>query len=474
MDAISYSYADKAQKRIKKFIENPDSTSGVLTVPKTIAAGETITIPTGRVAILPDLQVDGDLVVNGDLFIPTGSMTSQVVQKVTSTDNAVVRFDGVTGQVQNSGVIIDDNNNVGIGTNSPIDGNIHIHTVANSSIKFTNSTTGQTSNDGLFVGINSAGDAYVFNKEAKTLNLGTNNLHRMIIDSVGNVGIGVTPLQHGAGYLAMQLKNCVSIIGTTGVDKYELTNAYYDGGAWRRINATQKPTRYSTYDGSYVWSIASSGAAGSAVTFTDAMTLDASGNLLVGTSSGGIQNANSFQYLVSNGQSYVTHITGTTGGTAYAVFGYGGTQIGSITQNGTTAVSYNTTSDYRLKENIRLADCKRFMDIKFVDYERIDGRHECGIIAHELQEIYPDLVFGEKDATEIRKVEISPAIEEVKDEDGNVITEAVEAVYEEQEFPVYQQVNYIGLIARIGTVVQQQAKLIEAMQLEINELKGAK
>lgn len=118
MDIISFNEASTANGRIESFIENPDSTSGVLTVPKTIAAGETITIPAGRVAILPDLQVDGDLVVDGDLFIPTGSMTSQVVQKVTSTDNAVVRFDGTTGQVQNSAITIDDSGNIGSGAQS--------------------------------------------------------------------------------------------------------------------------------------------------------------------------------------------------------------------------------------------------------------------------------------------------------------------------------------------------------------------
>lgn len=41
------------------------------------------------------------------------------VDKVASTDNAIVRFDGTTGEVQNSGVIIDDNGNVGIGDPSP-------------------------------------------------------------------------------------------------------------------------------------------------------------------------------------------------------------------------------------------------------------------------------------------------------------------------------------------------------------------
>lgn len=73
MDAISYSYADKQAKRIKKFINEPDSTSGVLTVPKVIASGETITIPSGRVAVLPNVQVDGVLDIQGEVFVPSGA-----------------------------------------------------------------------------------------------------------------------------------------------------------------------------------------------------------------------------------------------------------------------------------------------------------------------------------------------------------------------------------------------------------------
>lgn len=45
--------------------------------------------------------------------------TANKVGKVTSTDNVIVRFDGTTGDIQNSGVIVDDNANVGIGTTSP-------------------------------------------------------------------------------------------------------------------------------------------------------------------------------------------------------------------------------------------------------------------------------------------------------------------------------------------------------------------
>lgn len=75
MDAVSYSLASKQAQRIEKFIENPDSTSGIVTVPKTIASGETVTIPAGRVAVLPNVVVDGDLVVEdgGDVFVPAGA-----------------------------------------------------------------------------------------------------------------------------------------------------------------------------------------------------------------------------------------------------------------------------------------------------------------------------------------------------------------------------------------------------------------
>ena len=82
MDAISYSYADKQAKRIKKFINNPDSNSGIVTVPKVIEAGDSVTVPAGRVAVLPNVQVDGTLNVEGDgeIFIPAGATLSKVVE----------------------------------------------------------------------------------------------------------------------------------------------------------------------------------------------------------------------------------------------------------------------------------------------------------------------------------------------------------------------------------------------------------
>ena len=82
MDIISFNEAATANGRIEKFIKNPDSNSGIVTVPKVIGAGESVTIPAGRVAVLPNVQVVGEIVVEtgGEIFIPAGTTLSKVVE----------------------------------------------------------------------------------------------------------------------------------------------------------------------------------------------------------------------------------------------------------------------------------------------------------------------------------------------------------------------------------------------------------
>ena len=85
MDAVSYSNSAKQAKRIKRFIENPDSNSGVLTQPKVIEAGETVTIKSGRQAILTDM------VVNGDLVIEAGADVLMLASTVITLDYIVLK-----------------------------------------------------------------------------------------------------------------------------------------------------------------------------------------------------------------------------------------------------------------------------------------------------------------------------------------------------------------------------------------------
>ena len=69
MDIISLNEAATANGRIEKFNANPDSNSGILTQPRVIKAGETVTVKKGRQAILVDTVVNGDLVIEADADI---------------------------------------------------------------------------------------------------------------------------------------------------------------------------------------------------------------------------------------------------------------------------------------------------------------------------------------------------------------------------------------------------------------------
>ena len=100
MDAVSYAHSAKQAQRIEKFIENPDSTSGVLTQPSVIQIGETVTVPTGRTAILANTQIDGDLIIDGDVFIPTGSTITKDAIILIAPNNSMWKI-----TVSNTGVI---------------------------------------------------------------------------------------------------------------------------------------------------------------------------------------------------------------------------------------------------------------------------------------------------------------------------------------------------------------------------------
>lgn len=102
-----------------------------------------------------------------------------------------------------------------------------------------------------------------------------------------NLGLGVTPSAWSSGYRVMDFKTSGASIASSG-ESVQLGTNVYDNSGWKfAYTSSYKSSRYQQFDGAHSWySSTAGGTAGNAVSFTQAMTLDASGNLLVGTTSG--------------------------------------------------------------------------------------------------------------------------------------------------------------------------------------------
>jgi hypothetical protein len=243
----------------------------------------------------------------------------------------------------------------------------------------------------------------------------TNNAEAMTLDSSGNLGLKVTPSAWGStAYIAMQFPNGGSLSGYKGSVAPILnlsSNLYFDDTNDRYV-VNGAATRYSQNQGVHSWSNAASGTAGNIITFTQAMTLDTSGNLLLGTTSTTVNPGIVVYGGINNAQIQIGHASGVASGEGYIGFQYNGSAIGSITQNGTTGVLYNVTSDQRLKTNVVDATSGNIDDIKVRSFDWIaDGSHqEYGMVAQELIEVAPYAVNKPENPDEMMGVDYSKLV----------------------------------------------------------------
>ena len=273
-------------------------------------------------------------------------------------------------------------------------------------------------------------DGIVFFTNATTLSGGS---ERARIDSSGRFGIGVTPSAWGSGYKVLQIGNAGFM--NSGASTWFYNNSYFDGTN-NIYTTTAAATRYVQASGAHNWDIAASGTAGTSISFTQAMTLDASGNLGIGTTS--FTNSSGGAKIGSSGRLEISSTTTSSSDIAYWRNANG--IVGAINISGSTT-TYATSSDYRLKNTI--APMTGALDkvalLKPCTYKwNADGSDGEGFIAHELAEVVPQCVTGDKDAV---------------DEEGN---------------PKYQGIDTSFLVAILTAALQEAVAKINSLEARLD------
>ena len=158
--------------------------------------------------------------------------------------------------------------------------------------------------------------------------------------------------------------------------------------------------------------------------FSEKMRITSAGQLIIGDTSSIA--ASSLYGINDTNDCFIRTQNNSTGSNnPFAIFHANNTnQIGSIVCTN-TATEYNTTSDYRLKENVQTLEngLERLNNLKPVKFNwKEDGTSSEGFIAHETQEVFPDAVSGEKDGEKMQGMDY-----------GRITPLLVKAIQEQQE-----------------------------------------
>jgi hypothetical protein len=250
------------------------------------------------------------------------------------------------------------------------------------------------------------------------------------IDSAGNLGIGTTTPVNAASAKTLtiydatepriQLQN--STTGTASTDGSTIAIA----GADLYINNRENGGQLFFVNGA------------------ERMRIDSAGRLCINKTSGDVTNT----VLEVNGISNAVLSSWRIGTNGFKVMQFNNqsnSEAGQITVNA-SSVGYGTSSDYRLKEDVSpmTGALAKITQLKPVTYKwKVDGSDGQGFIAHELQEVVPDCVNGEKDAV---------------DEDGK---------------PIHQSVDTSFLVATLTAAIQELKATVDAQAARIAALEGA-
>ena len=333
----------------------------------------------------------------GSLFGGSGGVYGGVI----SMDNAFALGFATSGSER---MRILATGNIGIGLIAPTS-LLHVYSSASSNVTHRleqSSTFGafgiyNNASTTLYVGINNSagslfggtGSAYggvISMDSAYALGFATSGSERMRISATGNVGIGLTAPT-----------SILHIIGNE-IRISNSANVNYYGTLTHDASVTGANIYNSNDTGGHIFQN----------TGSEKIRITNGGSLLVGTTT------NNGRICSTNDNSDWCFNTNQTGGAAtkfHIRFLDNGTPVGNITSTGSTT-SYNTSSDYRLKEDYKeIKGLEKVLAINVYDFKWKNNEFRMdGVIAHELQDILPYAVSGEKDGKDFQMVDYSKIV----------------------------------------------------------------
>ena len=324
--------------------------------------------------------------------------------------------------------------------------------------------TGGASIDGAVV-INESGGDWDFRVESD------HNANMLFVQGEYNsVGIGVSPKVSGnndTDYTSLQIGGNGNIYAHTPASNGHaivIAQNVYNGSTNKYI-VTDEASRYYQSGGIHVFNAAVSGSANAAITWVECLKVWKNPSSGPGFTVGGAWNTNGSDKLYSChvenniiGHRNVAKLTDAQ--THWRFFNPNGS-VGTIVTSG-SGTSYNTSSDYRLKENVnytwdattRLKQLKpaRFNFIADDTNTLVDG-----FIAHEAATVVPECVVGTKDAMMDEVYEVTAAVM-----DGDTVV--TEAVMGTRSVPDMQGIDQSKLVPLLVKTIQELEARITALE----------
>ena len=189
----------------------------------------------------------------------------------------------------------------------------------------------------------------IFFPAADTIAFAEGGVEAMRLDSSGNMGLGVTPSAWNTGFKAIQVGAQGALWSSTSTAATWLTrNTFLNtSGSFRYIDNGYANALQVDNDGMFKFYTAASGTAGNAITFTQAMTLDASGNLGVGTTS-------PTQKITANGSIRLTGNSSNFNETGAQMDSYDGLRLASYISTGSAIQFLTNASGGNTAERARI------------------------------------------------------------------------------------------------------------------------